>query len=286
MDLECAILHVVDLRCPVNKPAVITVAIMGGTLIGVLAGVYHARNQPSDPLSQVTQERIALAEPVDASISSSQSTSQSVQPSDNRGQTQSNGADPQSSQSAAPSSSRAPQPQPREQLEPTDGIRLQVEVSEADINQLVKDAIASHSDHSSLLASADDFSLTIRNGTVEGGARVSLADIPTDQLGERERTALESATSLIPGLGDRDIYVGVVGRPRAENGEIKLGDDLTLKLGRLNLPFSQISSRLGVPVDSIEQEINRQLQSQGIQIQTIEFVGDRVILQGDVDVSQ
>ncbi|MGJ3252803.1 MAG: hypothetical protein ACFE0J_16975 [Elainellaceae cyanobacterium] len=270
-----------------NKPAVITVAIMGGTLIGVLAGVYHARNQPFVPLSQVTQERTALAEPVDASISSSQSTSQSVQPSDDRGQTQSSGADPQSSQSAAPSSSpRAPQLQPQEQPEPTEGIRLQVEVSEADINQLVKDAIASHSDRSSLLAGADDFSLTIRNGTVEGGTRVSLADIPTDQLGERERTALESATSLIPGLGNRDIYVGVVGRPRVENGEIKLGDDLTLKLGRLNLPFSQISSRLGVPVDSIEQEINRQLQSRGIQIQTIEFVGDRVILQGDVDVSQ
>ncbi|MGJ3249401.1 MAG: hypothetical protein ACFE0I_25425 [Elainellaceae cyanobacterium] len=271
-----------------NKPAVITVAIMGGTLIGVLAGVYHARNQPSAPLSQVSQERIALAEPVDASISPSQSPSQPVQPSKHSSQTQSSGADSQHSQSADPSpQARATPTQPREQAaQPTDGIRLQVEVSEADINQLVKDAIASNADRSSLLAGADDFSLTIRNGTVEGGARVSLADIPIDQLGERERTALESATSLIPGLGNRDIYVGVVGRPRAENGEIKLGDDLTLKLGRLNLPFSQISSRLGVPVDSIEQEINRQLQSQGIQIQTIEFVGDRVVLQGNVDVAQ
>jgi hypothetical protein len=260
----------------VNKSTIIVISIILGTLLGVFAGVHQARQEansspsssfpttPSD--TDQTEAGDSQADSV-VSIPSGSSNSSADQVS-----TQVDGSrrpDSASSTSGAQVS--------------RDGLgRIQVEVSEAEINQLVQKAIADHAHRSPLLANANDFSLRVRNGTIEGGASMRLSDIPTERLGERERSAIEGVTRVIPGLGNREIYVGVAGRPRAENGVVILGDDLTLKLGRLNLPFSQISNQLGVPVESLEREINRELQSKGIQIQDIEFVGDRVILRGDL----
>jgi hypothetical protein len=151
---------------------------------------------------------------------------------------------------------------------------------------LVKEAIAANADRSPILAQADDFNLTIENGRIEGGARVRIEDIPPEYLGERERALLDGVARLIPGLSNGDIYIAVSGRPQTLDGQVLLGDDLTLRVGQLDLPFSEVSNRLGVPVEAIEQRINEELQTRGIRIADLQIVGDRVMLQGDVDLSQ
>ncbi len=255
-----------------NKPAVIITAITLGALIGAVAGVRQAQNRTLDSVAQSEVQRSASQEtptapafefetdgPRSPSIESSQA--------------------PTVESSQAPSVGQEPASAPA-----SAGAQVSVEVSEAEVNQLVKQAIAANADRSPILANADDFSLTIADGRIEGGARVRLADIPSDYLGEQERALLDGASRFLPGLNTQDIYIGVSGRPETLNGQVLLGDDLTLKVGRLNLPFSEVSSRLGVPIEAIEQRINDELQAKGIRIADLQIVGDRVFLQGEVDL--
>lgn len=255
-----------------NKPAVIITAMTLGVLIGGVAGVRQAQKRALQSGTQPVAQGSSSLQHTSTQNPTSQVSESVID-------------DPRSPSAPIESASRS-RPEASRSIPSSGGAQVAVEVNEAEVNQLVKEAIAANADRSPILAQADDFNLTIENGRIEGGARVRIEDIPPEYLGERERALLDGVARLIPGLSNGDIYIAVSGRPQTLDGQVLLGDDLTLRVGQLDLPFSEVSNRLGVPVEAIEQRINEELQTRGIRIADLQIVGDRVMLQGDVDLSQ
>lgn len=146
------------------------------------------------------------------------------------------------------------------------------------MQQIVGEWIADHDTRRTILERAEGFSTTIEEGRVKGGAVINLSRLPLDELGADERALVERAIAAIPGLDDRDVFIGIEGSPRIQDGRLNLGDGMVITVGRLSLPMSTVAGQLGISLEQLEQQINAELQSRGVDLSELEIQGDRILL--------
>lgn len=100
---------------------------------------------------------------------------------------------------------------------------------------------------------------TIKNGRVESGVVVSVSEISASKLEQKQKAAIEKAIRAFPALKDKDIYVGIEGKPKVKDGQLMFDDNTKIKLGSLSLTMAELSSRLGIPKDSLERSISLEI---------------------------
>jgi hypothetical protein len=160
--------------------------------------------------------------------------------------------------------------------------RIDGELSADEVNQLVVGAIASNPNYSPVLEGTRGINTSIQEGQVQSGAVVNLSEIPVDQLRANERAVLDRLTSTFPALADREIYVGVEGQPRFEDGRLLLNDDTVVRVGDLRLTLDQLQQFLGVSREQIEQQINSRLQQEGLNLTEIDLQNNSAVVRGEV----
>ncbi len=157
---------------------------------------------------------------------------------------------------------------------------VEAEFSETEINQLVAGTLADIPNARPLLRGARSVNTVIQNGMLESGMVVDLSDIPAESLGSQERAALEQIRNTLPAIANREIYIGIESRPRAENGQVRFGEDTRVKIGNLSLSLSEVSDYVGISPAQLEQSLNQELERRGISIEDIDLAGDRARISG------
>jgi hypothetical protein len=160
--------------------------------------------------------------------------------------------------------------------------RIDGELSATEVNQLVVGAIATNPSYSPVLEGTRDVNTTIQNGQVQSGVVVNLSEIPTEQLNPAEQALLERISRTFPALTDREIYVGLEGSPSFEQGRLLLSEDTVVRVGDLRLTLDQLQNLFGISREQIEQQINQRLQQEELNLSSVEFQGDRAVIQGEV----
>lgn len=159
---------------------------------------------------------------------------------------------------------------------------VEIELTNQDVNDFVMTAIAKQKSHSQVLANAQSFHTTIQDGRMESGAVVNFADITKNKLAETERTSVGKVLAAFPFLENKEVYIGLSGRPRIENGQLKLEQDTKIKIGNLSLSLSEVSQKLGIPQEKIEQKLNQSLQAGSLKVNDMELTESKVLLRGSV----
>ncbi|MBW4654226.1 MAG: hypothetical protein KME20_14495 [Kaiparowitsia implicata GSE-PSE-MK54-09C] len=166
-------------------------------------------------------------------------------------------------------------PEPERSVEsslPADAVAL----SSAELQEWVEGTVANSSPE--LRRTAEQLNTRIEDGRLKTGTVVNLSELPIDQLRGRERELVERAVNLVPGLSNRDVFVGLEGSPSIENGQLSLDRDMVVKVGNLSLPLSVVAQQLGLSLSELEQRINQELQAKGVDIGSVEVVGDRLVI--------
>ncbi|MBD2103665.1 hypothetical protein [Leptolyngbya sp. FACHB-261] len=158
--------------------------------------------------------------------------------------------------------------------------QVEARLNADELNQLVVAAIAENPKHSPLLGSARALNTTIEDGRIASGIVVDLSTIPTQKLEARQKAALERATALFPNLANREIYLGIEGQPRVENGQLQLDDSTVIKVGALSLTTQQLIDQLGISKAQLERGLNQQLQLKNLSLEELELVGDSARVKG------
>lgn len=166
--------------------------------------------------------------------------------------------------------------------EEDDPVNIDAHLTEAELNQLLVVSLVNSPNLQPILAGTRGINTTIDNGELASGGVVNLSAIPAEHLGEREQQMLERVKSLFPALADRDIYVGIEGEPRIEDGAIRLSDDTLIKLGNISLSVSQLDGILGISQAQLEQELTFYLREGRLDIQAIELGHDGVRVEGSL----
>lgn len=152
-------------------------------------------------------------------------------------------------------------------------------ISAGNLNQMVTDAIAQEPYTAPILDIAKDINTAIQNGRVESGATINLSDLPLAALPAEGRQAVEQLTQTFPFLANRDVYLGVEGRPKIVDGALSL-DDTHIRLGQLKLPVGSVARQLGLSQGDIEQQIDALLSQQGLTLNDVDIVDGQLIVKG------
>ncbi len=157
-----------------------------------------------------------------------------------------------------------------------------VELTDTEINTLLADGVARVTAGHHLSKAIKQINTTIEQGRLESGAVINLANIPVNDLSESEQSILSQLIATVPGLGERDVYVGVEGTPTVANGQLQL-DGISIRVGNLRWSVADVAQRLGVPPESLQQEIDRQLALHQLTINDIQIAGNSIRIRGSVN---
>ena len=159
---------------------------------------------------------------------------------------------------------------------------VEIELSNQDVNDFVMTTIAKQESHSQVLANAQGFHTTIQDGRMDSGAVVNFADIPKNKLAETEKHPVGKVLEAFPLLENKEVYIGLSGKPRIENGQLKLDKDTKIKIGNLSLSLSEVSQKLGIPQEEIEQKLNHSLQAGDLKVNEMELTESKILLRGSL----
>lgn len=154
-----------------------------------------------------------------------------------------------------------------------------VVISADELNQMVTEAIAQQPYTAPLLDVAKGVNTSIKDGRIESGMVMNLADVPLEALPVEGQQAVEKLTRTFPFLANRDVYLGVEGSPKIVNGALSL-EDTHVKLGQLRLPVANIASQLGLSQTDIEAQIEAALSQQGLTPDDIQIVDGQLVITG------
>ncbi|MGB3574250.1 MAG: hypothetical protein WBA01_19605 [Phormidesmis sp.] len=159
-------------------------------------------------------------------------------------------------------------------IEPND-----VVISENELNQRVNDAIASDPTIAPIINISKGVETSIEGDRVESGLTINLNDLPLNELPVEAEAAVSELLQTFPFLSERDVYIGVEGRPQIVDGAVSL-DDTNIRFGPLKLPVSSVASQLGVSQTDIEQQLNAVLEQEGLTPESIEIVDGQIVIKG------
>ena len=171
-------------------------------------------------------------------------------------------------------------PQPRADIPREDG-QVILTLDEPQLNQLVNNAISSQPQTAQILTHARSLHTSLRSDLIETGAVLNLSELPPEALPANLQASLNQLTSAVPMLANRDIYIGIVGRPQVENGQIRLDQDIQLKLGQMTLPLADVAAQMGLSISDVEQRLNAILNQQGLTLNAIDIVDGKLIISGE-----
>lgn len=160
------------------------------------------------------------------------------------------------------------------------GESVKINLNEDDINSLIISGFTKNTSKKELPEAIKGVNTNIQDGKIESGAIVNISKIQTAPTANNDKSTITQLTKTLPFLVNQEVYVGVVGKPTVENGQLKLGDDTEIKVGNLSFPISEVSNKLGIPKEQIEKKINSELKLRGVKVEDVELVDNQALIKG------
>ena len=121
---------------------------------------------------------------------------------------------------------------------------IELQLDENELNNLLASEIVKKSNKSQLAKAVKAVKTEIENGKLKSGAIVNISEISTAQLGKSEVAELTKVIKAFPTLEDREVYLGIEGKPILKNGQLRFDENSTIKVGNLSFTQAELSEKL------------------------------------------
>jgi uncharacterized protein YdgA (DUF945 family) len=105
---------------------------------------------------------------------------------------------------------------------------------------------------------------------------INPAKLKTLDLPRQQQAMVERVVSKFPQLKDQDIYIGIEGQPKLENGQLTLPNNSQVRIGNLTFTLSEVAQKLGVDPTRLQQSLNLNIDE--LNLQDLQFKENEVIL--------
>jgi hypothetical protein len=134
-----------------------------------------------------------------------------------------------------------------------------VTLDQQEINDVVTATIDQVSRKASIPQAIRGVNTELSNGKLKAGAVVDFSKVQASELSGGEKQVLVEALKRLPGLGDREVYVGIESAPQIRNGQVQLDPSTQVKIGAISLSLKDVANYVGVTPDQLQAEINKAL---------------------------
>jgi len=146
-----------------------------------------------------------------------------------------------------------------------------VELDAARLAAILETSMSSTADGRAVLATMTDPMARIADGAIEFGGTVHLDSIDTASLPGDAGAAVQRLRRWLPGLSDRELYVGLRTVPHAEDGDLIMSGRAALVVGRLAIPGWLI------PAGELREQLDLDLRA--VELTRAEVVGSLLVLE-------
>ena len=160
------------------------------------------------------------------------------------------------------------------------GQKVTVKLTNKDLNNLVVTKLATADSKQQLPIGIEGIKTNIKDGKIYVGALVNLDRLAQGQTSSSQSADLGKITEKLTFLKDRDVYVGITGKPIIVGDRLKFSPDTQIKLGNMSFTINQLAETLGVDPAKIQQTIDLQLSKQNFKIDRIEIDRDTLAIEG------
>jgi len=157
-----------------------------------------------------------------------------------------------------------------------DPSKSEAQLNADEVNTLIAASIVTKA-HPQLAQAVKATNTQIHDGKISTGAVIDLQKVSQEQ-GTARQLAIAKLIKSVPDLKNRSVYIGIEGKPIVRNHQITLDDTSHVKVGNLSLTLSELSQRLGIPQERLQQQISQRLINLPLEVDAGEIVGDRLII--------
>jgi hypothetical protein len=160
---------------------------------------------------------------------------------------------------------------------------VELQLDENELNNLLASEIVKKSNKIQLTQAVKAVKTEIEDGKLKSGAIVNISEISTAQLGKNDVAELTKLIKAFPTLEDREVYIGIEGRPTLKNGQLRFDENSKIKVGNLSFTQAELSEKLGIPESKIKELTKLQLQIDKLKVNDIELNNEKALLRGSVN---
>jgi hypothetical protein len=160
------------------------------------------------------------------------------------------------------------------------GQRIDVKLSNRDLNNLVMAKLATSQPNKQLPTAVRGIKTNIEDGKIHIGALVNLGQLAANGMPGSQTAALTQLTDKLTFLKDRDVFIGIVGTPIVDGSKVKFTEDTEIKVGGMTFTIAQLADNLGVSPDKIQQMIDLQLQQKNFKIDRVNLSNNGLSIEG------
>ncbi|MBD1843807.1 hypothetical protein H6F89_10420 [Cyanobacteria bacterium FACHB-63] len=164
----------------------------------------------------------------------------------------------------------SPEPQPSKPV--------QVALSSKELNDLLVTKITEKRGGKALPNSVKGFHTSVKNDQLKTGAVVDIKELQNSGLGAQHQALLTQITKKIP--VDRRVYIGIEGKPEIQNGKLHFDENARIQVGNMSFTIAEVASRLGVPPQKVQDQLNLELKLRGLTVKDIDFQDGNAVLSG------
>lgn len=133
---------------------------------------------------------------------------------------------------------------------------VNVTLKPQEFNQLVQSELSQQLRSRKLAQLAPRIQSNIENNQLEIGTVINPQKLEKVDLPRHQQAIVDKVVTSFPQLKNQDIYIGIAGQPKFENGQLILSNDTKVRVGNLNFTLPEISRRLGVSPQRLQQSLN------------------------------
>ena len=160
------------------------------------------------------------------------------------------------------------------------GQKIDVKLSNRDLNNLVIAKLATSQPNKQLPTGVKGVKTNIKDGKIHIGALVNLGQLAASGAPGSQKAVLTKLTDKLTFLRDRDVFIGIVGKPIVDGSKVKFSEDTEIKVGGMNLTIAQLADNLGVSSAKIQQMIDLQLQQKNFKIDRVSLGNNGLSIEG------
>jgi uncharacterized protein (DUF433 family) len=160
------------------------------------------------------------------------------------------------------------------------GQKVTVKLNDRDLNNLIVSKIATSQPNKQIPIGIKGIKTNIKDGKIHTGALVNLDQLARNGQSGTQIAALSKLTNKLTFLKDRDIYIGIVGKPIVDGTQIKFDTDTQIKVGKMNFTIAQLAEDLGIAPAKIQQAIDLHLQQQNFKVDSINLDNNGMAIEG------
>ncbi len=156
-----------------------------------------------------------------------------------------------------------------------------VTLSNREINDIVTAVVDESSRQSQIPEAVRGVNAQLVNGKVKAGAVIDFGRLEASDLTTQKQQTVMTTLKRLPGISDRQLYIGIESIPTVRNGRFELDPQTRLQIGNLSLSLDEAAKYTGIRPERLQAEINRAIPiaMSDVTLKEVNIQNDNLVLQ-------